>query len=312
MGVYSNLDQRDIEQMVGQYDRGTLTHWSAIASGIENSNFLVELTAFDDQTKYILTLIEVADFRRSQEIVDLMTHLKFYGCTLPDVVTSRSNQRLLSFRDSPVTLCTWLPGRHVTHPTLAHCDQLGRTLAQFHQVASAFRPPTHQPYDAEWLATAIDSYATGRSTNERQALHHAVSLYDDLLGANLPTGWTHGDAFRDNVLFLPDGTLSGLLDYFHAGSDPFVMDLAIAINDWCGAMVGSEDGEQSAEALLQGYQEVRALEPEERSALPIARVIAAARLLCSRLSTRDEQGRFRKDPEEYATLLSRLMQAARA
>ena len=97
MGVYSNLDQRDIEQMVGQYDRGTLTHWSAIASGIENSNFLVELTAFDDQTKYILTLIEVADFRRSQEIVDLMTHLKFYGCTLPDVVTSRSNQRLLIF-----------------------------------------------------------------------------------------------------------------------------------------------------------------------------------------------------------------------
>ena len=90
------------------------------------------------------------------------------------------------------------------------------------------------------------------------------------------------------------------------------MDLAIAINDWCGAMVGSEDGEHSAEALLQGYQAARALEPEERSALPIARVIAAARLLCSRLSTRDEQGRFRKDPEEYATLLSRLMQAARA
>lgn len=90
------------------------------------------------------------------------------------------------------------------------------------------------------------------------------------------------------------------------------MDLAIAINDWCGAMVSSEDGEQSAEALLQGYEQVRALESEERSALPIARVIAAARLLCSRLSTRDAQGRFRKDPEEYATLLSRLMQAALA
>jgi len=77
-------------------------------------------------------------------------------------------------------------------------------------------------------------------------------------------------------------------------------------------VVGSEGGEQSAEALLQGYQAVRALEPEERSALSTAQVIAAARLLCSRLSTRDEQGRFRKDPEEYATLLSRLMQAARA
>ena len=78
MGVYSNLDRRDIEQIVGQYDRGKLSHWSAITSGIENSNFLVELTELDDQTRYVLTLIEVADFHRSQEVVDLMTHLKFY------------------------------------------------------------------------------------------------------------------------------------------------------------------------------------------------------------------------------------------
>mgnify|MGYP000362350531 CR=1 FL=1 len=192
-----------------------------------------------------------------------MTHLKFYGCSLPNVVASRSNQRLLNFRDSPVTLCTWLPGHHITRPALVHCDQLGRTLAQFHQVASAFRAPTYQPYDAEWLATAIDSYAAERSTNERQALHHALSLYDDLLGANLPTGWTHGDAFRDNVLFLPDGTLSGLLDYFHAGSDPFVMDLAIAINDWCGSMAGGKGEQQSEDSLLQGYQDIRTLEAEE-------------------------------------------------
>ena len=164
MGVFSNLDQRDIEQIVGQYDRGNLSQWSAISSGIENSNFLVELTELGDQTRYILTLIEVADFSRSQEVVDLMTHLKFYGCPLPDIVTSRSNQRLLTFRDSPVTLCTWLRGHHITHPTLAHCNQLGRALAQFHQVASAFRPPTQQPYDAEWLATAIDRHAAERST----------------------------------------------------------------------------------------------------------------------------------------------------
>ena len=307
MGVYSNLDRRDIELIVGQYGRGKLSHWSAITSGIENSNFLVELTELDDQTRYVLTLIEVADFRRSQEVVDLMTHLKFYECPLPDIVTSHSNQRLVTFRDNPVTLCTWLPGHHVTNPTLAHCNQLGQTLAQFHQVASAFRPPTHQPYDTEWLAAAIDKYAAKRSTDERQALHHALSLYEDLLGANLPSGWTHGDVFRDNVLFLEDGTLNGLLDYFHAGSDPFVMDLAIAINDWCGSMVGGKGEQQSEDSLLQGYQDIRALESEELRALPVARIIAAARLLCSRLSTKDDRGGFRKDPEEYAALLNRLM-----
>ncbi len=307
MGVYSNLDRRDIEQIVGQYDRGKLSHWSAITSGIENSNFLVELTELDDQTRYVLTLIEVADFRRSQEVVDLMTHLTFYECPLPDIVTSHSNQRLVTFRDNPVTLCTWLPGHHVTNPTLAHCNQLGQTLAQFHQVASAFRPPTHQPYDTGWLAAAIDKYAAERSTDERQALHHALSLYEDLLGANLPSGWTHGDVFRDNVLFLEDGTLNGLLDYFHAGSDPFVMDLAIAINDWCGSMAGGKGEQQSEDSLLQGYQDIRALEAEELRALPVARIIAAARLLCSRLSTKDDQGGFRKDPEEYAALLNRLM-----
>ena len=101
--------------------------------------------------------------------------------------------------------------------------------------------------------------------------------------------------------------LNGLLDYFHAGSDPFVMDLAIAINDWCGSMAGGKGEQQSEDSLLQGYQDIRTLEAEELRALPVARIIAAARLLCSRLSTKDEQGRFRKDPEEYAALLNRLM-----
>ena len=51
----------------------------------------------------------------------------------------------------------------------------------------------------------------------------------------------------------------------------------------------------------------RETEAEELRALPVARIIAAARLLCSRLSTRDDQGGFRKDPEEYAALLNGLM-----
>ena len=67
--------------------------------------------------------------------------------------------------------------------------------------------------------------------------------------------------FRDNVLFLEDGTLNGLLDYFHAGSDPFVMDLAIAINDWCGSMAGGKGEQQSEDSLLQGYQDIQLSRP---------------------------------------------------
>ena len=235
MGVYTNLPQDQIEDLINQYDRGKPIQISPIAGGIENSNFFVVLSQFELEQSYVLTLIEVADENRANQITQLMTHLSFYGFPVPEVITARTGHRLIKEGTHPVMLSEKVAGHHVMKPRAEHCQQLGSTLAQFHQIASAFSSPPPQPYDPLWLTSIIAAQSPHISSATLTRLYEAATQYEMIQGSGLPNGWTHGDAFRDNVLFTDTGELSALLDYFHAGEDCLMMDLAIALNDWCYA-----------------------------------------------------------------------------
>ncbi len=307
MGVYSDLPIERIEALIAQYDRGRLISITPITTGIENSNYFVLLSQYGQEAAYVLTLVEVADERRAQGISQLMTHLRFYGFPVPEVVMSRNGNRVLTGDLRPVMLSTKIQGHHVQTPKAQHCHLLGSVLAQFHQIASAFSSPLSQPYDLGWLSKTIETHRRALSGDTLSLLYEAVTQCELIQAHGLPIGLTHGDAFRDNVLFSEADELTGLLDYFHAGEDYLIMDLAIAINDWC--YVSGDESERSAlrHAMVSGYEEVRHLEEEERKALPIAQFIGAARLCCSRLATQDGNGHYRKDPREYERHLRDLV-----
>jgi hypothetical protein len=78
----------------------------------------------------------------------------------------------------------------------------------------------------------------------------------------LPRGPIHADLFRDNVMF-EDGKLTGLFDFYFAGCDTFLFDLAVCLNDWCVRhSADNDDGAHDparAQALLAAYQSVRPL-----------------------------------------------------
>jgi homoserine kinase type II len=100
--------------------------------------------------------------------------------------------------------------------------------------------------------------------------------------AALPRGPIHADLFRDNVMF--DGAeLTGFFDFYFAGVDTWLFDLAVALNDWCIDLPTGAHVDERARAMLAAYQAERALTAAERELLPAMLRAGALRFWVSRL-----------------------------
>jgi homoserine kinase type II len=126
----------------------------------------------------------------------------------------------------------------------------------------------------------------------------------------LPRGAVHADLFRDNALF--DGLtgrelITGCFDFYFAGTDTFIYDLAVCLNDWC---IDADDGrldEARATALVQAYERLRPLQSAEARLLPTQLRAAALRFWLSRLADihlpRDAALLQPKDPSHFERVL---------
>jgi homoserine kinase type II len=88
--------------------------------------------------------------------------------------------------------------------------------------------------------------------------------------------------FRDNVMFEGE-TLTGFFDFYFAGVDRWLFDIAVCLNDWCIEHNSAAYLPAHGQAFLQAYQSVRPLQAAERSLLnPMLRA-GALRFWISRL-----------------------------
>ncbi|MFY7985898.1 MAG: phosphotransferase, partial [Burkholderiaceae bacterium] len=124
--------------------------------------------------------------------------------------------------------------------------------------------------------------------------------------AELPSSAVHADLFRDNVLF--DGEqLGGMIDFYFAGDDTWIFDLAVTCNDWCtDAASGAWDAVR-LHALLDAYCKTRAPQQAELEGWPLALRAAAFRFWVSRLFDlhlpREATLLTPKDPSQFERVL---------
>jgi homoserine kinase type II len=277
MSVFTPVTPEQLAGWLDRYSVGRLVGLRGIAEGVENTNYFVDTSG----GRYVLTLFERLARADLPFYVHLMAHLARHGIPCPAPIADRDNEFLGTLNGRPAILVTRLPGRSVEHPAAERCAAIGAMLADMHLAGQSYGRRLDNPRGPRWRREAAARVAPWLGAEEAALLGEEMRFQALFRLDDLPRGVIHADLFRDNVLF-EQGRVGGLIDFYFAGDDALLFDLAVTCNDWC---VGGE-GELEAErtrALLRGYHAVRPLTALERGAWPVMLRAAALRFWLSRL-----------------------------
>jgi homoserine kinase type II len=277
MSVFTPVTPEQLSAWLKRYSIGTLVEMQGIAAGIENTNYFVTTTGGN----YVLTLFEKLTPAELPFYLGLMAHLAQHGIPSPAPVTDLDGRLFSQLNAKPAALMSRLQGEAVDAPAPAHCGEVGRTLADMHLAGQSYQGRLDNPRGPGWWQEAAhrvgpfldaEGAALLRSELEFQAQHRLEDL---------PRGPIHADLFRDNVLF-QGSRIGGVIDFYFAGVDCLLFDVAVTLNDWC-VHPGGEIDVPRAHALLGAYHARRPFTPSERGAWPVLLRAAALRFWLSRL-----------------------------
>lgn len=215
-----------------------------------------------------------------------MKHLAQRGIPVPDPQADKSGDILLTVLGKPACVVNCLRGSSELAPTAAHCATVGAMLARMHRAGRDYaraQPNLRSlPWWNETIPVVLPYLDEAQDQLIKSELAYQNHIAQSSLYTALPRGPVHADLFRDNVMF-EDGQLTGFFDFYFAGVDSFLFDVAVCLNDWCIDLpTGIADLERQA-AFLKAYQSERAFEAAERQLLPAMLRAGALRFWVSRL-----------------------------
>jgi homoserine kinase type II len=222
----------------------------------------------------------------------LVQHLAHKGIPVPEPKADAAGEILFQVCGKPAALGDRLHGGHVLAPDLFHCEQVGATLARMHLAGQDFG--MHQPNlrGLAWWRETVPLLRRFLSPDELTLIDSELAFQEQLAASapyrELPAGPIHADLFRDNVIFEPgEGPgkerLTGFFDFYFAGCDTWLFDLAVCLNDWCIDLASGKLDEARATAFVRAYEGVRPLSGTEHRLLPALLRAAAMRFWVSRL-----------------------------
>lgn len=308
MSVYTPVSEAELAGWLRNYSVGRLTACEPIKAGIENSNYFVTTT----QGRYVLTLFERLPAEELPFYLHLMAHLARHGIPCPAPIADLSDRYLGALNGKPAALVTRLTGRSVEKPDAAHCGELGALLARMHLAGRSYSAYLENPRGPKWWRFAAKEVKPFLKASAVQLLESELLYQGEQRFPDLPRGPVHADLFRDNVLW-EDARISGVIDFYFAGVECLLYDLAVCANDWCLESNCSLDPAR-AKALLAAYHAVRPLTALERDAWPAMLRAAALRFWLSRLYDfhlpRPGMLVHAHDPEHFRRILESRIAAA--
>ncbi|MBA5636282.1 homoserine kinase [Duganella sp. LX20W] len=282
MAVFTPVTLDDIGQWIQQFPLGKALTIKGIASGIENSNFFLTT----ERGEYVLTIFENLSFEQLPFYLRLMDHLAARGVLVPAPVATNTGELLASLHGKPAAIVSKLEGRSQMDPQPVHCAAVGAMLARMHLAGQDY--PLQQPNLrglAWWNETTpqVLPYLSDESAHLLRAeMHFQQAFAGCETYRQLQQGPVHADLFRNNVMF--DGErLTGFFDFYFAGCDTWLFDVAVTVNDWCINLDTGVLDTPRVRAMLDAYHAVRPFTAAEQEAWQPMLRAAALRFWLSRL-----------------------------
>lgn len=286
MAVFTAVSLDDLHQWIKQYPLGQAVGLEGISSGIDNSNFFLSTAHAPQSGEYVLTIFENLRFDQLPFYVKLMAHLAERGIPVPAPVPNADGELVVALHGKPAIIVSRLQGSSQLDPQPVHCAEVGRMLARMHLAARDFA--LHQPNlrGLDWWVETAPAVLPFLNEAEAALLRSEVAYQSEFAAgatyAQLARGPVHADLFRNNVMFEGE-RLSGCFDFYFAGVDTWLYDVAVTVNDWCVDLATGVLDQARVRALLDAYHEVRPFTADEQAAWQPMLRAGALRFWLSRL-----------------------------
>jgi homoserine kinase type II len=261
--IYTQLTAAQAQQMLDRFGGGKVTGVTPLRGGSANSNFRVDCS---DRESLVLKICDNLPPERASLMASHSLHLAMGGVATPAPVVGSDGELTWVRAGVPWMLQPFVEG-HWLEPNPQSLFNLGIAIAKIHRVP----PPQDLPQGFQMGLCLMDEVLV-RAGQQDSAHPFVPRLASEIrrlqseLPTDLPRGVVHGDIFPDNVI-AHGNDIRAILDFEEVALESLVLDIAMAFIG-CG-WEDEEPVRERWDALLAGYESVRALSSNERAALPL-------------------------------------------
>jgi len=282
MAVFTSVTLDDLSQWIKQFPLGQALNLQGIASGIENTNFFLTT----ERGEFVLTIFENLSFEQLPFYVQLMRHLAERGVPVPDPVANERGELVVPLHGKPSIIVSKLDGASQMDPQPVHCAEVGAMLARMHLAGQDFTLQQPNLRGLDWWTRTVPGVLAHLDADTAALLSSELAFQQEFAVTDtyraLARGPVHADLFRNNVMFVGD-KLSGCFDFYFAGWDSWLFDIAVTVNDWCIDLATGALDPARVQALTHAYHAARPFTAAEQEAWQPMLRAAALRFWVSRL-----------------------------
>ncbi|MCH7973676.1 MAG: homoserine kinase [Bacteroidetes bacterium] len=257
MTQYTELNKKEINEIATAYDL-ELLNYEPIEQGDGSSNYLLHTI----QNNYVLTVFEITRDRVAN-LVNILSLMEKFNFPTTRILNLTVGGMTTTIQGKPVLVKQYISGQVVKDLDDTMLNQIGIVMARLHDIPAPDFLADKHAYGLQTFPSVI-----GKNIDREYEvwLTQKHLYFNKFIPKELPHGLIHGDMFFDNVLF-EGKVLKAVLDFEEVCQYYKVFDIGMGIVGLCSE--GTRINLNKVRSLVNGYQQIRVLEKQEKENLQL-------------------------------------------